>query len=132
MKKYVLMLFILTFFVKSFSQTQIFAGSENVFNGRDFGTGVLIKGVYERFQISVNVDYLFLSDRLKTGTQIGVYLYNSKYVKVGSNIMYDGNLNYPSLNITQNLDNNFWFDLNIRPHYNAFAQVEFSIVYCFE
>ena len=132
MKKIILTAFLLTFFVKSFSQSQIFVGQETVFNGRDFGVGVLIKGSYKRFQTAIKADYGVFSKNAITGVQIGAYLYNSQYVKVGSNIMYDNQLNWPSVNITQNLDENWWYDLNIRPHYNGVFQVEFALVYCFE
>lgn len=132
MKKIALISFVLTFFVKSYSQSQIFVGQETVFNGRDFGLGVLIKGSYKRFHTAIKADYSVFNKKVNTGVQIGAYLYNSEYVKVGSNIMYDYQLNWPSVNITQNLNENWWYDLNVRPHYNGFAQVEFAVVYCFE
>ena len=121
MKKYVLMLFILTFFVNSYSQ--VFTGPQFVLNGRDAYLGAILKGSYKYFQLGIYSDKSVITGQLNNGVQIGAYLHNSKYVKIGSNISFDGHLNYPSLNVTQCISNRLWYDLNLRPHYNAFAQV---------
>lgn len=129
MKKIILLCVLLTFFVNSYSQ--IFTGSQTILNGREASFGAIIKGSYKSFQLGICANKSIITGQLKTGVQIGVYLYNSQYVKVGSNIMFDGHLNYPSLNVTQAISNKIWYDLNLRPHYNSFLQAEFALVYCF-
>lgn len=132
MKKLILSTFTFIIVLTSFSQSKIFVGQETVFNGRDFALGAIVKGSYKCFQTAIKADYSVFNKKVNTGVQIGAYLYTSPYVKVGSNIMYDYQLNWPSVNITQNLNENWWYDLNVRPHYNGVFQVEFAFVYCFE
>lgn len=122
---------LLSFFLwTNFVHSQIYVGANTTLTYSELKYGAIVKGNYKAFQSAFTCTQSFFTNELNVGLQIGANFVNLDHIKIGSNIMIEnGIIHYPSLNIMQHLQDNMYFDLNLRPHYSDLFRFEFSLVY---
>lgn len=118
------------FLLKKFTYSQIYVGANTALTYSELKYGAIVKGNYKAFQSAFSCTNSFFTNELNVGIQIGANFVNLDHITIGSNIMIEnGVIHYPSLNVTQLLQDNMFFDLNLRPHYSDLFRFEFSIIY---
>lgn len=121
---------LLTFFVNLKSQTNLFVGGNTQMTYNELRYGVIMKATHKCFQSAIFIDQSFFTRKLVTGFQVGANFVNLDHIIIGSNIMFDGFIHYPCLNVIQKLDSdNLYIDMTFRPHYRDLIQFEFSLLY---
>jgi len=121
---------LLTFFVNLKAQTNFFVGANTQMTFNELRYGFITKARYNNFQCAVFIDQNFFKKRIDTGIQLGANFVTLDHIIIGSNIMFDGYIHYPCLNVIQKLDNdNLYIDMTLRPHYRDLMQFEFSLLY---
>lgn len=121
---------LLTLFVNSKAQTNIFVGGNTQMTFNELRYGAIMKATHKGFQSAIFIDQSFFTRKLVTGFQVGANFVNLDHIIIGSNIMFDGFIHYPCLNVIQKLDSdNLYIDMTLRPHYRDLIQFEFSLLY---
>lgn len=121
---------LLTFFVNLKSQTNLFVGGNTQMTFNELRYGVIMKATHKGFQSAIFIDQSFFTRKLVSGFQVGANFVNLDHIIIGSNIMFDGFIHYPCLNVIQKLDSdNLYIDMTFRPHYRDLIQFEFSLLY---
>lgn len=121
---------LLTFFVNLKSQTNLFVGGNTQMTFNELRYGVIMKATHKGFQSAIFIDQSFFTRKLVSGFQVGANFVNLDHIIIGSNIMFDGYIHYPCLNVIQKLDgDNLYIDMTFRPHYRDLIQFEFSLLY---
>jgi hypothetical protein len=116
--------------LKNTAQSQIYVGANTALTYSELKYGAIVKGHYKAFQSAFTCTHSFFTNELNIGVQIGANFVNLDHIKIGSNIMIENDvIHYPSLNVTQRLQDNMHFDLNFRPHYSDLFRFEFSLIY---
>jgi hypothetical protein len=120
----------LTLFVNLKAQTNVFVGANAQMTYNELRYGFITKATYNYFQGAVFIDHNFFKRKIDTGVQLGANFVNLDHIIIGSNIMFDGFIHYPCLNVIQKLDDyNLYIDMTFRPHYRDLIQFEFSLLY---
>lgn len=119
-----------TLFVNLKAQTNVFVGGNTQMTYNELRYGAIMKATHKGFQSAIFIDQSFFDRELITGFQVGANFVNLDHIIIASNIMFDGYIHYPSLNVIQKLDNDkLYIDMTFRPHFRDFIQFEFSLLY---
>lgn len=119
----IISMFLLTNLVKS---QNAYLGLNNSFTASSVCTGVIAKTTISHFQFAMFANYDFVNKWKTNGIQLGAVFYKSSTQTIGTNIMYDGTLYLPSLNVMHHFKT-FTLDLNLRPA-KALIQIEANVV----